>query len=164
MQRKEERDCTFEDLAKLEEYKCRAKRDLRIAGIFVLVLSVLLPLLPPKYPGKKAMLDIMGYPEAVMWIVIVLAVVFLWSVYFMLYGLHKDLKEKRKIVIDTNIDDIQSGKYRGRNYCYFSAAGVPYSMKRISVTPDELSGLQKGGQVNIEYSKYGKKLLSWKKL
>lgn len=163
MQHIEERECTFEDLAKLEEYKCRAKRDLRIAGIFVLVISVLLPLLPPKYHGSKAMLDIMSYPEAVMWIVILFAVVFLWSVYFMLYGLHKDLKEKRKIVIDTSIDDVRCGKYRGRNYCYFSAAGLPYSIKRISITPDEFTGLTKGERVIIDYSKYGKKLLSWKK-
>ena len=98
---KEEKPCTFEDLAKLEAAMCKSKRELRIAGIFILVLSFILPFLPPKYSGNKAMLDIMSYSAAVAGIVTVFGVVFLWSVYFMLHGLYKDLKQKIKICVKT---------------------------------------------------------------
>ena len=90
--RKEEKPCTFEDLAKLETMMCKAKGELRFTGIFVLIISFILPFLPPKYSGTKAMLDIMSYSQAVAGIVTVFGAVFLWSVYYMLYGLHKDLK------------------------------------------------------------------------
>ncbi len=159
----EERECNFEDLARLEEYKCKAKRELRIAGIFVLVLSVILPLLPPKYAGQKAMLDIMSYSEAVMWIVVIFAVVFLWSVYYMLYGLHKDMKHKVKTIVKTVVTDVRSGKYKNREYCYFSASGLPLSISKINISTEEMLSLKAGDTVTVEYSKYGKKLLGWEK-
>jgi len=59
-----EETCTFEDLAKLERAMCKAKSELRITCIVILVLSVVLPFLPPKYSGQKAMLDMMSYSAA----------------------------------------------------------------------------------------------------
>ena len=154
--------CTFEDAAKLEAIMCKSKRELRVTGMIILVLSVLLPFLPPKYSGQKAMLDIMSYSSAVAGIVTVFGVVFLWSVYFMLYGLHKDLKQKIKICVNTYITSSGNSKYKGKEYCYFSAAGLPYRIGRIPLTKNEFGNVKKGGRVTIEYSKYGKKLLRFK--
>jgi len=156
---KEEKPCTFEDLAKLEAMMCKAKRELRFAGIFVLILSVILPLLPPKYSGSKEMLDIMSYSSAVTGIVIVMAIVFLWSVYFMLYGLYKDLKFKTKFSVSTYVKSTGKTKYRGKEYFYFSAAGLPYSLNRIPMNENESGVFKTGARVTVEYSKYGKKYL-----
>lgn len=161
---KEERSCTFEDLAKLETMMCKAKRELRFTGIFVLVISFILPFLPPKYSGTKAMLDIMSYSSAVAGIVTVLGIVFLWSVYYMLYGLHKDLKNKTKIAINTYVTATGSGKYKGREFFYFSAAGLPYRIGRIPVDKEVFDKLKKGDPVVVEYSKYGKRFLCLEKV
>lgn len=158
---KEEAPCTFEDLAKLEAMMCKAKGELRFAGIFVLILSVILPFLPPKYSGTKAMLDMMSYSSAVAGIVTVLAVVFLWSVYFMLYGLYRDLKHKTKIRLTTHITYMGSTKYKGRNFYYFTAAGMPYRLGRIPITESESVKLKTGDRIILEYSKFGKKYLGW---
>jgi len=158
---KEEKPCTFEDLAKLEAEMCKSKRELRIVGIFVLVLSVILPFLPPKYSGNKAMLDIMSYSSAVAGIVTVFGVVFLWSVYFMLYGLHKDLKHKIKVCVSTYVTSIRGGKYKGREFYYFSAAGLPYRISRVPVNKDEFESIKDGDKVIVYYSKFGKRLLVW---
>ena len=157
---KEENPCTFEDLAKLETMMCKSKRELRFAGIFVLVISFILPFLPPKHSGQKAMLDMMSYSQAVAGIVTVFGVVFLWSIYYMLYGLHKDLKNKIKITVNTYVTSCGSSKYKGKQYFYFSAAALPYRIGRIPITREEFSNLKKGDPVVVEYSKYGKKLLS----
>jgi len=157
---KEEKPCTSQDLAKLEEAMCKSKRELRIAGIFILLLSVILPFLPPKYSGNKAMLDIMSYSAAVAGIVTVFGVVFLWSVYFMLYGLYKDLKQKIKICVKTYVTSTGSGKYKGKEFYYFSAAGLPYRIGRIPVSKDEFESMKKGGDIIVHYSKFGKRLLS----
>lgn len=157
---KEERSCTFEDLAKLETMMCKAKRELRFTGIFILILSVILPVLPPKYSGTKAMLDIMSYSSAVAGIVTVLGIVFLWSVYYMLYGLHKDLKHKTKIAANTYVTAAGSGKYKGREFFYFSAAGLPYRIGRIPLNKEDFENMKIGDPVIIEYSKYGKRFLS----
>ncbi len=157
---KEERSCTFEDLAKLETMMCKAKRELRFTGIFILILSVILPVLPPKYSGTKAMLDIMSYSTAVAGIVTVLGIVFLWSVYYMLYGLHKDLKHKTKIAANTYVTAAGSGKYKGREFFYFSAAGLPYRIGRIPLNKEDFENMKIGDPVIIEYSKYGKRFLS----
>lgn len=156
---KEERPCTFEDLAKLEGMMCKAKRELRFTGIFVLIISVLLPFLPPKYSGSNGMLDIMSYGSAVSGIVVVLAVVFLWSVYYMLYGLYKDLKHKTKISVSTYVVSTGLTKYRGKNYTYFSAAGLPYRLGRLPASENESVDLKAGDRIIVEYSKYGKKYL-----
>jgi len=158
---KEEKLCTSQDLAKLEAAMCKSKGELRIAGILILVLSVILPFLPPKYSGNKAMLDIMSYSAAVAGIVTVFGVVFLWTVYFMLYGLHKDLKHKIKISVSTSITSTGSGKYKGKEFFYFSAAGLPYRLNRLPVGKNEFGCLKIGDPVTIEYSKYGKKLLGF---
>lgn len=159
---KSEKPLSFEDSAKLEGYKCRANRELRFAGMFVLVISIILPFLPPKYSGQKAMLDIMSYSQAVAGIVSVFAVVFLWAVYYMLYGIYKDLKEKIKIVLTTVVVSVNNNKYKGRNYKTFSAAGMPYRLGRVNITENEADELKPGDPVVIEYSKYGKKLLGWR--
>jgi len=156
---KEEKPCTFEDLAKLEAAMCKSKRELRIVGIFILVLSVILPFLPPKYSGNKAMLDIMSYSAAVAGIVTVFGVVFLWSVYFMLYGLYKDLKQKIKICVRTYVTSTDSGKYKGKEFYYFSAAGLPYRIGRIPVNKDEFESIKKGDDIIVHYSKFGKRFL-----
>ena len=153
--------CTFEDAAKLETMMCKSKSELRVTGMIILVLSVLLPFLPAKYSGQKAMLDIMSYSSAVAGIVSVLGAVFLWTIYFMLYGLQKDLKQKIKICVNTYITSAVSGNYRGREYYYFSAAGLPYRISRIPVTKNDFGNVKKGSRVFIEYSKYGKKLLGF---
>lgn len=158
---KEELPCTFEDLAKLEGMMCKAKSELRISGIFVLILSVILPFLPPKYSGTRSMLEIMSYSSAVSGIVIVLAVVFLWAVYFMLYGLHRDLKFKTKIRITTQITAAGNAKYRGRNFYYFTASGLPYRLSRIPITESESVLYKPGIKVVIEYSKFAKRLLGY---
>ncbi len=158
---KEELPCTFEDLAKLEAMMCKAKRELRFAGITVLILSVLLPFLPPKYSGSKAMLDIMSYGTAVSGILILMAVVFLWSIYYMLYGIHKDLKHKTKIRLTTQITSSGNTRYRGRNFFYISASGLPYKLARIPVTENESKIYKPGKEVTIEYSKFAKKLLGY---
>jgi len=156
---KEEKPCTFEDLAKLEAAMCKSKRELRIAGIFILVLSVILPFLPPKYSGNKAMLDIMSYSAAVAGIVSVFGVVFLWSVYSMLYGLYKDLKQKIKICVKTYVTSTGSGKYKGKEFYYFSAAGLPYRIGRIPVSKDEFESMKKGDDIIVHYSRFGKRFL-----
>lgn len=161
---KEERSCTFEDMAKLETMMCKAKRELRFTGIFILILSVILPMLPPKYSGTKAMLDIMSYSSAVAGIVTVLGIVFLWSVYYMLYGLHKDLKNKTKIAINTYVTAAGSGKYKGREFFYFSAAGLPYRIGRIPLNKEVFADMKIGDPVIVEYSKSGKRFLSWIKV
>lgn len=161
---KEERSCTFEDMAKLETMMCKAKRELRFTGIFILILSVILPMLPPKYSGTKAMLDIMSYSSAVAGIVTVLGIVFLWSVYYMLYGLHKDLKNKTKIAVNTYVTAAGSGTYKGREFFYFSAAGLPYRIGRIPVDKEVFDKLKKGDPVVVEYSKYGKRFLCLEKV
>lgn len=158
---KSEKPLSFEDSAKLEEYKCRAKRELRYAGMFVLVISFLIPFLPSKYSGQKAMLDIMSCSRAIAGIVSVFAVVFLWAVYYMLYGIYKDLKEKIKIVLTAEVVSVNNNKYKGRNYKTFSAAGMPYRLGRINITENQADKLKPGDTVVIEYSKYGKKLLGW---
>lgn len=160
---KEEQPLSSEDSAKLEDLKCKAKRELRFAGMFVLVISFILPFLPPKYSGQKAMLDIMSYSQAAAGIITVFAVVFLWAVYYMLYGIYKDLKEKKKIVLITRVTSVNTGKYKGRNYKTFSAEGLPYRLGRINITENEAEQIKTGDKVVIEYSKYGKKLLSWLK-
>jgi hypothetical protein len=161
---KEEKNCSFEDLAKLEGAMCKSKRELRFTGIFVLILSVILPLLPPKYSGTRGMLDIMSYSSAVAGIVTVLGIVFLWSVYFMLYGLHKDLKKKTKLCLHSYVTSTGSVKYKHRQYCYFSAAGTPYRLARLPMDESKFGVLNTGDKVVVEYSKYGKKLLGWDKL
>jgi len=161
---KEEKPCTFEDLAKLEAEMCKSKRELRIAGIFILVLSVILPFLPPKYSGNKAMLDIMSYRSAVAGIVTVFGVVFLWSVYFMLYGLHKDLKHKTKIAVNTYVTSTGGSKYKGKQYFYFSVAGLPYRISRVPINKDEFDMLKKGDPAIVEFSKFGKRFLRWIKV
>jgi len=162
--RKEERACTFEDLAKLETMMCKAKGELRFTGIFVLVISFILPFLPPKYSGTKAMLDIMSYSQAVAGIVTVFGAVFLWSVYYMLYGLHKDLKHKTKIAVKTYVTSMGSGKYKGKQYFYFSAAGLPYRIGRIPLNKEVFADMKIGDPVIVEYSKSGKRFLSWIKV
>lgn len=161
---KEEKPCSFEDLAKLEAAMCKSKRELRLTGIFILVISFVLPFLPPKYSGSKGMLDIMSYSQAVAGIVTVLGVVFLWSVYFMLYGLHKDLKHKTKIAVNTYVTSTGGSKYKGKQYFYFSAAGLPYRISRVSVNKDEFDMLKKGDPAIIEFSKFGKRFLRWIKV
>ncbi|MBE2216970.1 MAG: hypothetical protein IAE90_02125 [Ignavibacteria bacterium] len=156
---KEEKPCAFEDLAKLEVMMCKAKRELRFAGIFILILSIILPLLPPKYSGTNGMLDIMSYSSAVSGIVVVMAIVFLWSVYFMLYGLYKDLKFKTKLRVSTYVTSTGKTKYRGKEYYSFSAAGLPYSLSRIPMNENESRVLKTGERVTVEYSKFGKKYL-----
>jgi len=156
---KEEKPCSFEDLAKLEAMMCKAKSELRFAGIFVLILSVILPLLPQKYSGTQGMLDITNYSSAVTGIVLVMAIVFLWSVYFMLYGLYKDLKFKTKFGVSTYIKFTGKTKYRGKEYHYFSAAGLPYSLNRMPMNENESGVFKTGTRVTVEYSKYGKKYL-----
>ncbi len=158
---KEEKICTFEDMAKLEEAMCKSKKELRFTGIFVLILSVILPLLPPKYSGAKGMLDIMSYSSAVAGIVTVLGIVFLWSVYLMLYGLHKDLKKITKLCLHSYVTSTGSAKYKNRKYNYFSVAGMPYRLGRLPVDENEFRMLKTGDKVIVEYSKYGKKLLGW---
>lgn len=138
---------------------CKSKRELRIAGIFILVLSVILPFLPPKYSGNKAMLDIMSYSAAVAGIVSVFGVVFLWSVYSMLYGLYKDLKQKIKICVKTYVTSTGSGKYKGKEFYYFSAAGLPYRIGRIPVSKDEFESMKKGDDIIVHYSRFGKRFL-----
>lgn len=161
---KEEKPCSFEDLAKLEAAMCKSKRELRLTGIFILVISFVLPFLPPKYSGSKGMLDMMSYSQAVAGIVTVLGVVFLWSVYFMLYGLHKDLKHKTKIAVNTYVTSTGGSKYKGKQYFYFSAAGLPYRISRVSVNKDEFDMLKKGDPAIIEFSKFGKRFLRWIKV
>lgn len=158
---KEEAPCTFEDLAKLEAMMCKAKSELRFAGIFILIISVILPFLPPKYSGTKGMLDIMSYSSAVSGILIVMAVVFLWSIYYMLYGIHKDLKHKTKIRLTTHITSVSNAKYRGRNFYYFTAAGLPYRLSRIPITESESMMYKPGSMVTIEFSKSAKRLLGY---
>ena len=160
----EEISCTFEDLAKLEEMKCKAKQELRFAGGFVLVISVLLPFLPPKYSGTRSMLDMMSYSTTVSGIVTVLGVVFLWSVYFMLYGISRDIKKKIKVCVSTYVISTGMGNYKGRKFCYFSAAGLPYRLGRLPLNEDDYENLKKGDNVIVEYSKYGKKFLGWRKI
>jgi len=159
---KEERPCTFEDLAKLEKVMCKSKSELRNAGIIILILSVILPFLPPKYSGNKALLDIMSYGSAVTGIVTVFGVVFLWSVYFMLYGLYKDLKNKIKICVSTYVASTGSTKYRGKQHFYFTAAGMPYRLGRIPIDKNEFENMKQGDNVIVEYSKHGKRLLGWR--
>jgi hypothetical protein len=161
---KEEKTCTFEDMAKLETAMCKAKQELRFTGIFVLVISFILPFLPPKYSGTKGMLDIMSYSQVVAGIVTVFGVVFLWSVYYMLYGLHKDLKHKTKIAVNTYVTSTGGSKYKGKQYFYFSAAGLPYRISRVPINKDEFDMLKKGDQVVAEYSKFGKRFLGWIKV
>lgn len=161
---KTELQCTAEDLDKMEGMKCKAKSELRFAGIFILVISVVLPFLPPKYSGTKSMLDIMSYPTAAAGIVTVLGVVFLWSIYYMLYGLSKDLKYKTKISVQTYVISVGIGSYKWSKYNYFSAAGLPLSLGRLILSADKSGLLKKGDRVIVEYSKYGKKLLGWKKV
>ncbi len=156
--------CTTEDIERLEAMKCKAKRELRFAGIFIFVISVVLPFLPPKYSGSKSMLDIMSYPTAAAGIVTVLGVIFLWSIYYMLYGLSKDLKLKTKIAAQTYVTSVGAADYKGGKYGYFTAAGLPLSLGRLPVNDDEFGLLSKGDNVVVEYSKYGKKFLSWKKI
>jgi hypothetical protein len=156
---KEEKTCTSQDLAKLETAMCKSKSELRFTGFFVLVISFILPFLPPKYSGSKAMLDIMSYGSAVAGIVTVFGVVFLWSVYFMLYGLYKDLKQKTKICVKTYVTSTGSGKYKGKEFYYFSAAGLPYRIGRIPVSKDEFESIKKGDEIIVHYSKFGKRLL-----
>lgn len=156
---KEEKPCTSQDLAKLEAAMCKSKGELRIAGILILVLSVILPFLPPKYSGNKAMLDIMSYSSAVAGIVTIFGVVFLWSVYFMLYGLYKDLKQKIKICVKTYVTSTGSGKYKGSEFFYFSAAGLPYRISKVPVSKDEFESIKKGDEIIVRYSKFGKRLL-----
>jgi len=160
---KEEKPCTSQDLAKLEAAMCKSKEELRIAGILILVLSVILPFLPPKYSGNKAMLDIMSYSAAVAGIVTIFGVVFLWSVYFMLYGLYKDLKHKTKISVNTSITSTGSGKYKGREFFYFSAAGLPYRISKVPVNKVEFESIKESEGVVVYYSKFGKRLLGWTK-
>ncbi|GEM_PF-1825732 len=156
-----EETCTFEDLAKLESAMCKAKSELRITGIVILALSVVLPFLPPKYSGQKAMLDMMSYSAAAAGIVTVMGLVFLWAMYFMLYGLHKDLKSKIKIRVNTYVTGMGSGKYKGKQYSYFTAAGLPYRMGRIPAGTGMIDKIKRGDPVAVEYSKYGKKLLGF---
>jgi len=161
---KEEKPCSFEDLAKLETMMCKAKQELRFTGIFIFVISFILPFLPPKYIGTKGMLDILSYSQAVAGIVAVFGAVFLWSVYFMVYGLHKDLKHKTKIAVNTYVTSIGSGKHKGKQYFYCSAAGLPYRIGRIPHTKDVFADLKKGDPIVVEYSKHGKKPLGWIKV
>ncbi len=156
-----EKPCTFEDLVKLESLLCKAKKELRFSGGFILIISIILPFLPPKYPGSKAMLDIMSYSTAVACVVAVLGIVFLWTVYFMLYGILKDQKKKIKISVSTYVTSIDERNYKGRNYCFFSAAGLPYRLGRLPINDEEFGLLKKGDNVIVEYSKYGKKLLGY---
>ncbi len=158
---KEESTCTFEDLAKLETMMCKAKGELRFTGIFVLVISFILPFLPPKYSGTKAMLDMMSYSQAVAGIVAVFGVVFLWSMYYMLYGLYGDLKHKTKISVKTYVTSVESSKYKGKQYFYFSAAGLPHRMGRIPIAKTEYDKIKKGDRVVVEYSKFGKRMLGY---
>ncbi len=158
---KEEKICTFEDMAKLETAMCKAKQELRFTGFFVLVVSFILPFLPPKYSGTKGMLDMMSYSQAVAGMVTVFGVVFLWSVYYMLYGLHKDLKQKTKKAVYTYVTSAGGSKYKGKQYFYFSAAGLPYRISRIPVKKEVFGNLKKGDPVIVEYSKYGKRLLDF---
>lgn len=149
-------------MATLENLLCKAKKELRVSGGFMLIISIILPFLPPKYPDSKAMLDIMSYSTAVAYIVAVLGIVFLWSVYFMLYGIIKDLKKKTKVSVNTYITSFGKYKLKGRKHCFFSAAGLPFRLGRLPVKEEELGLLKKGDPVVVEYSKYGKKFLDWK--
>jgi hypothetical protein len=159
-----EQGFSLEDEERLKNLFDRSLFEFKIIAVFILVISLVLPFLPPKYSGNKAMLDIMSYGTAITVIVIILGITFLWSVYYMLYGLHKDLKQKIKVCVNTHIRSTGSGKYKGREFFYFSAAGLPYRLGRIPISKEEYGLINTGSRVIVNYSKFGKRLLSWTKV
>lgn len=128
------------------------------------MLSVMLPFLPPMYSGTKGILDIMSYSSAVAGIVTVLGIVFLYSVYFKLYGLNKDRKRKTKISVNTYVTSLGNCKSKSRQFYCFSAAGLPYRMERIPIGKEEYDSIDHGIRVIVNYPKIGKRFLSWIKV
>jgi len=159
-----EQDLSQEDEKRLRSIYERSLFEFKIIAVFLVIISLILPFLPPKYSGNKAMLDIMSYSSAFAGIVIILGIVFLWSVYYLLFGLHKDLKQKTKVCVNTHIRSTGSGKYKGREFFYFSAAGLPYRLGRIPISKEEYNSINTGSRVIVNYSKFGKRLLSWTKV
>lgn len=159
-----EQSFTHEDEERLKNIFKRSLFEFKIITVFILVISLVLPFLPAKYSGNKAMLDIMSYSSAFAGIVVILGIVFLWSVYYLLFGLYKDLKQKTKVCVSTHIKSTGSGKYKSRDFFYFSAAGLPFRLGKIPISKEEYDSINPGSRVIVNYSKFGKRFLSWTKI
>lgn len=158
-----EQDFSPEDEKRLRIIYERSLFEFKIIAVFLVIISLILPFLPPKYSGNKSMLDIMSYSSAFAGIVVILGIVFLWSVYYLLFGLYKDLKQKIKVCVSTHIKSTGSGKYKSRDFFYFSAAGLPFRLGKIPISKEEYNSINPGSRVIVNYSKFGKRFLSWTK-
>lgn len=159
----EEKVCSSADIEKIKLQLTRSKTSLKVAAGIGIILSLLLPFLPPKYKGGKSMLDLMSYPEAVLGILAVFGIVFACAYYTLVYRLKQDVKEGKKILLSTRVVDKRKGKYRPGAYYYFTATGLPFLLRNIPLTAEQYNSLNAGDSVVIEYSKKTKTFLGFQR-
>lgn len=161
---REEALCTEDDIYLLKEKHAGNKKLFRIFWYIIIAIALIFPFLPSKYKPHNAMVDIMSYPMAIVYIIGVFAIVMAWNYYFLIHRVKKDITAGKKIILTSYISKQTESKYKGRMSYFITVAGVPYSLARNLVSLNEYRKYKVNDRVVVEYGKYSNQLLNMRKV